>query len=1275
MIKKIVKISAFILSIILVLVISLILLIQAGYFNSFIASKVSYYTNKSTNATLKIESIDGNIFRNFNMNNISLLLNEDTLLFCRQIRLEYNLKKILKKTVSVDKFYISDTRIYANQNADSIWNFSEIKSLNTETDTTTSTLNWDIAVHDFQINKLSTQIKQHQKDTYIPEYVESNLKLRALYLNDSLTLFIDTLNLFTETPELELSRFKVNLLYYSNHIQWSDLNIEINNSLVQSKGGFNLNDHTIAPSWIKIESFDLEDIQSFLPELELFGSPNIYIAARGNEKHYDFAFNLQEHHQKISLKALLNNARQNPDYEFTLQIDSLNGEYWTHDPELNSFVKGLLKAKGKGFDFKSNSFNVTGNFGDIKYGDYSLTDLIVHASKQKENLSGELKSKTWIGKLNAKFNIQQIFSKPKYELYADYQDINLKGLPGVDSLSTDLNGNIYVKGQGASTEDLKVQLIVNSTNSEILDYPVNDFKIDADYNKGYYNFEGLNINTPYFTLLANGKGNIYKSNYIHFDFTAKNIYDLISEFEIPLYNLTGSVNGNVSGAIDSLNAEIITDLSNIRYDSIFINKLASTIQISLIDSLYNGNMILGAQNLLYSGIDINSIKLNNTFSNNKISTGLFLNISDSLNLQLDGDIEGFENPLILIKKFAINYNQTKWLSSHDSIYIRLNPEYIFINKFYMNSGIQNFKVHGYFTLEGEENIDIQLENIDLEQLPVSQFISYSIKGLLNSSIQLKGRAESPLVSSNLSIINLNINNYTIDKLSTKLTYENELLNYEGSINSTLHRFIKTNATIPLHLSFNDESYIIKNSQNFNASIGFDSLDIKRLYSLYPIKDIAVGGIASINLNIANSLDNPVLNGNFIIREGNITNKSFGAEYKNIELKSSIKNNEFTLEKLTALSNKKGTLQMGGFIHFKNDISILPDDFNLHIKANNFQALKSNRAELNIDSDLTLNGTFEKPRMKGNVSVSRSRFNADYFAKYLSKKTDNPNPPLLLKAIEDTSLSITKESYTKAGTVFSGSNFYKNLTGEFILQIPGNTWIRGKDMNFELEGSLRTLKSTEELDLFGTLNVKKGFYKIYGKNFDFEKGELTFTGGKELNPQLNFIVIYRFRDINQELRKLSLHITGKLSQPNLSFTLDNQKIEEKDAIAYVLFGKNINQLSDNQKSKIGTDGLAENLAFDQLSNLIKDKIQLTNKLDVVEISGGNTSKSSNVTIGKYITNRLYLSYEQSFSLDKKTKFIDNEKIMLEYQLLRNFMLKATNQNTNSGFDLIFKKTWK
>ena len=81
------------------------------------------------------------------------------------------------------------------------------------------------------------------------------------------------------------------------------------------------------------------------------------------------------------------------------------------------------------------------------------------------------------------------------------------------------------------------------------------------------------------------------------------------------------------------------------------------------------------------------------------------------------------------------------------------------------------------------------------------------------------------------------------------------------------------------------------------------------------------------------------------------------------------------------------------------------------------------------------------------------------------------------------------------------------------------------------------------------------------------------------------------------------------------------------------------------------------------------------MDVVEISSGESWKSGQVKIGKYITNDLFLSYQQTYAFDKKEKIIEPEKITLEYQILRALFLQATNQTTNSGFDLIFRKSWR
>ncbi|NLO02653.1 MAG: hypothetical protein GX126_10100, partial [Bacteroidales bacterium] len=144
-----------------------------------------------------------------------------------------------------------------------------------------------------------------------------------------------------------------------------------------------------------------------------------------------------------------------------------------------------------------------------------------------------------------------------------------------------------------------------------------------------------------------------------------------------------------------------------------------------------------------------------------------------------------------------------------------------------------------------------------------------------------------------------------------------------------------------------------------------------------------------------------------------------------------------------------------------------------------------------------------------------------------------------------------------------------------------------------------------------------------------------------------------------------------------FSLDGAPIQEKDAISYLLFNKSSNQLDSRESSSIQGSNLdlARDLALGQLSNVVKDALQSSLGLDVIEISGEEGWSQGSVSIGKYITNNLFLSYQRTFALDKKNKQIEPEKISLEYQLLKSLFLQATNQGSDSGFDFIFKWTWK
>src|SRR5690554_2483505 len=167
------------------------------------------------------------------------------------------------------------------------------------------------------------------------------------------------------------------------------------------------------------------------------------------------------------------------------------------------------------------------------------------------------------------------------------------------------------------------------------------------------------------------------------------------------------------------------------------------------------------------------------------------------------------------------------------------------------------------------------------------------------------------------------------------------------------------------------------------------------------------------------------------------------------------------------------------------------------------------------------------------------------------------------------------------TVFRQSHLISNSVS-FNFKII--TWISGKDMNFELTGLLHATSEKENIFIDGEVEILRGHYSLYGKRFNIEDAKIIFINDKDLNPVLDIKASYKFREENNR-RTLYLLISGNLHSPSLSFILDSEQISEADAVSYIIFGKNMNELSNREQSSVGNEISAESIATSLLLNNI------------------------------------------------------------------------------------------
>lgn len=1274
MVKKIIKILFITLASLAVLIIILVFVLGAGLLNGLVAKTVTEQAGKKLNGELSIGSIDGRLISHFTIHDISIIYGSDTLLYCDELEIDYALKPLFSKEISLGLIMVNGLALDLRQEADSSWNFMKLLPPGEdEADTSSAGSGWKISLSDLVIRNFTSEIVTLDTSGMIPSRIESGMRLSASMSGDTLNAKLDSLRITAYNPDFSVNEISGTFSKRGNIIAWNDLIVQLTGSRLESQGSYMVDEGAV-DARIALSPLDLDDIRSLLPELQIFGTPDINVDLKGTEKQYAMVVEVAEGNQRIGISASLSDYRENPRYTARIEAENLDGYHWTANKELSSDISGVVVIDGSGFDIKTNSFKVNAGFNNLRFGEYTAGNLVLESEKNRDRLSGVLQSETFAGDIKMDFSLSDVFGNPAYRVLLTYKNVNADNIPGIDSVWTNLNGNLTLDGRGLDPDKIVADITLKSDSSRIMDQWLGNFALEGEYNRGDYKFDLRDLGAPYLNLTADGNGNIKKTNDIRFSMEPLDLTGLLKIFGLPAVSLTGKIAGNLTGTIDSLNTFINLNLSDIVYDTISVGEITAEINANMVDKSLSGGFQLNISNVTAGTLSLQSADIAAKYQDNLIEADLDIFIDDSLRTYFNGSVAGLENPIIRINNFRVGYNNLEWSTVHDSASVTLNEEDITVNSFSLGSGDQRIDVDGMFAFEGDEDLSVSLSNLELEALPLGTMLPYEVSGMLNMGLSLGGTAGMPVIDGNIKMDDLEISGFQIDSVRSGISYSDRLLHFTGKIASGLYESVSVTADIPVQIAFNDTISLLNDDNGFQVIASIDSLNLEEISQLFPMESTSISGFANLNVEVNNSIRNPLISGTFELSDAAVNNKKYGAEYSDIFLFVSIDSSTAALDTLH-LSSGKGIFSMNGYVSLENTDSISLNDFKMALSASDFQAVESSSIELNFDSDLNLSGTLGNPAFSGDLEINSSKINIDYFSTLFSQKTDEPNQPLLIEALRDT-LEITAASDTSSkAPAFSGTGFYKSLTGEIVVDIPGNTWVTGKDMNLELEGSLRGVKKDENINLFGDLNVRRGYYKIYGRSFDFERGKITFTGSSEFNPDVDFEIVYNFRDIEKELRDLSLLISGRLMQPELKFMLDDETIEEKDAISYIAFGKSVNQLGEGEREKFDGQEVAMGAAVSQLSSVLKGVLQESTGVDVFEVTGGEDWKSGSVTIGKYITNNLFLSYDRSFDFDKQSKTADSEKIMLEYQILRNLILKATNQEINSGFDFIWRKTWR
>lgn len=169
----------------------------------------------------------------------------------------------------------------------------------------------------------------------------------------------------------------------------------------------------------------------------------------------------------------------------------------------------------------------------------------------------------------------------------------------------------------------------------------------------------------------------------------------------------------------------------------------------------------------------------------------------------------------------------------------------------------------------------------------------------------------------------------------------------------------------------------------------------------------------------------------------------------------------------------------------------------------------------------------------------------------------------------------------------------------------------------------------------------GTYQAYGQDLDIERGRLLFSGPVG-NPGLDIRAIRRIDAVTA-----GLQVTGYAQRPILE-VYSVPAMDQAEALSYLVLGRPLRQATSSEdQSALGTAATAVSTAG---GDLLAKSLGARLGLDEVGVGTSRELGAGALTVGKYLSPRLYLGYGRSL-------FDGGQLMTLRYRLTERFELEA------------------
>jgi len=381
----------------------------------------------------------------------------------------------------------------------------------------------------------------------------------------------------------------------------------------------------------------------------------------------------------------------------------------------------------------------------------------------------------------------------------------------------------------------------------------------------------------------------------------------------------------------------------------------------------------------------------------------------------------------------------------------------------------------------------------------------------------------------------------------------------------------------------------------------------------------VAGQAALDLSVAGAVARPELAGKVTIANGRYENQRYGTRLQQLTATLEGSGSKLRLVSLSAKTPGGGSLGGTGDLDFSGAMPVT-----ISIQMKNARVINAAIGTAVTDGALQIKGTMrDEIALTGKVTIVKAEIRIpDRLPVDVEEiQVKEINLPAARQAEVDAAAAAPPPKSVKIGL-------------DLDVSAPEQVFVRGRGLDAEMGGALK-IGGTADLPIItGALKLRRGDFNLLSQRLQFNRGNVTFSGGAEIDPVLDFVATSKLTDT-----EVTVTVSGTATKPKIELS-STPTLPQDEILARLLFGKASGALSPFEAVQLA-QATAELAGVDAGPGVL-DKLRKGLGLDRLDIESGEGSTTGpSLSAGRYVSRGVFVGAKQGTQTNSSAATVEIE----------------------------------